>query len=210
MKLSNSSYISKNTTRFGYPLTNKDSIGLNYNWKKNKLLSYSKHNLIDMDNQELLNKTKIYIPEVIADFSKNKFGKLIINVNYNKTLSEERKKLERNTKPYSENIMILYFDSVSRNNGLRKLKKTFKFINKFMKYKGYSNKLYPDEKYHAFQFFKFHSFKYYTIGNYPKLFYGCNIGKNMVRITKYLKKNGYITGFSNDMCYFDALILGKI
>ena len=73
-----------------------------------------------------------------------------------------------------------------------------------MKYKGYSNKLYPDEKYHAFQFFKFHSFKYYTIGNYPKLFYGCNIGKNMVRITKYLKKNGYITGFSNDMCYFDA------
>ena len=121
MKLSNSSYISKNTTRFGYPLTNKDSIGLNYNLKKNKLLSYSKHNLIDMENQELLNKTKIYIPEVISDFSKNKFGKLIINVNYNKTLSEERKKLERNTKPYSENIMILYFDSVSRNNGLRKL-----------------------------------------------------------------------------------------
>ena len=160
-----------------------------------------------MDNKELMYKEKVDNPEIIADFSENKFGELIINVNYNKTLSKERKNLENNTKPYSENIMILYFDSVSRSNGLRKLKETFKFLEKFMKYKGFSNKLYPNEKYHAFQFFKFHSFQFHTTGNYPKLFYGRNKGKNMTRITKYLKKNGYVTAFSNDMCKLDSCSL---
>ena len=63
-----------------------------------------------MDNTELLNETKLNNPEIIADFSKNKCGELIINVNYNKTLSEERKNLEKDTKPLSKNIMILYFE----------------------------------------------------------------------------------------------------
>ena len=207
LKFSNSPYINKNTIRFGYPLTNKDPICLNYSRDKNIIFSYVKKNLIDMDNKELLDKAKVNNPEIIVDFSKNKYGELIINVNYNKTLSKERQNLENNIKPFSKNIMILYFDSVSRNNGLRKLKKTFKFIEKFMNYKGYSNKLFPDEKYHAFQFFKFHSFQFHTTGNYPKLFYGRNRGKNMVRITKYLKKNGYVTAFSNDMCKLDSCSL---
>ena len=115
---------------------------LNRRTKKSNILLYVKKNLLDMDNKELLNKARENIPEIITDFSKNKFGELIINVNYNNTLSKERKKLERNIKPYSDNIIILYFDSVSRCNGLRQLKKTFKFIEKFMPYKGYSNKLY--------------------------------------------------------------------
>ena len=207
LEFSNSPYINKGTTKFGYPLTNKDPICLKFSKNKNNIFLYIKKNIIDIDNKELSNKAKVNNPEIIADFSKNKFGELIINVNYNKTLSKERKNLENNTKPYSENIMILYFDSVSRSNGLRKLRKTFKFIEKFMKYKGYSNNLYPDEKYHAFQFFKFHSFKFHTTGNYPKLFYGCNKGKNMVRITKYLKQNGYVTAFSNDMCKLDSCSL---
>ena len=207
LEFSNSPYINKDTTRFGYPLTNKDPICLNYSKSKNNIFSYVKKNLIDMDNKELMYKEKVDNPEIIADFSENKFGELIINVNYNKTLSKERKNLENNTKPYSENIMILYFDSVSRSNGLRKLKETFKFLEKFMKYKGFSNKLYPNEKYHAFQFFKFHSFQFHTTGNYPKLFYGRNKGKNMTRITKYLKKNGYVTAFSNDMCKLDSCSL---
>lgn len=81
-----------------------------------------------MDNKNLLNKENVNIPEIITDFSKNKYGELIINVNYNNTLSKERKKLESNTKPYSDNIMILYFDSVSRSNGLRQLKKLLNLL----------------------------------------------------------------------------------
>ena len=207
IEFSNSSYIYKNTTKFGYPLTNKDSMCLNRGTKTKNILLYVKKNLIDMDNKMLLNKSKINIPEIITDFSKNKFGELIINVNYNNTLSNERKKLERNSKPYSDNIMILYFDSVSRCNGLRQLKKTLKFIEKFMSYKGYSNKLFPNENYHSFQFLKYYSFRAHTTGNYPKMFYGRNVGENMTRITKYLKKNGYVTAFSNDMCQLDPCYL---
>ena len=206
-EFSNSPYINENTTRFGYPLTNKDSMCLNRITKKSSILLYVKKNLLDMENKELLNKASENIPEIITDFSKNKFGELIINVNYNNTLSKERKKLERNTKPYSDNIMILYFDSVSRCNGLRQLKKTLKFIEKFMPYKGYTNKLFPNENFHSFQFLKYYSFRAHTVGNYPKMFYGRNFGENMIRITKYLKNNGYVTAFSNDMCQLDPCYL---
>ena len=188
-------------------MTNKDPMCLNRPNKNSNIVIYVKNNLIDMDNKEILDKVKANTPEIIADFSKNNFGELKINVNYNDTLSQERKKLEKYSKPYSENILILYFDSISRSLGLRHLKKTLKFIGKFMSYKGYSNKLFPKEKYHSFQFFKYHSFLLHTRDNYPKLFYGCSRGKNMTRITKHLKKNGYVTGFSIDMCDLDSCYL---
>jgi hypothetical protein len=109
LKFSDSPYINKNTTRFGYPLTNKDPMCLNEPRKNSTIKFYVKKNLLDMDNKKLFNNEK-NIPEIIADFSKNKYGKLIINVNYNDTLSKERKKLDKNSKPYIENILILYFD----------------------------------------------------------------------------------------------------
>ena len=207
IKFSDSKFINKSTIRFGFPLTNKDPMCLNRPNKTSNIDIYVKTNLIDMDNKEILDKTKQNIPEIIADFSKNEYGELKINVNYNDTLSKERKKLEKKSKPFSENILILYFDSISRSNGLRQLKKTLKFIEQFMPYKGYSNNLYPNEKYHAFQFLKYHSFKLHTRANYPKMFYGCNKGENMTRITKHLKNNGYITAFSIDMCRLDSCYL---
>ena len=76
-----------------------------------------------------------------------------------------------------------------------------------MPYKGNFNKKYPSENYHSFQFFKYHTFLMYTYGNYPKLFYNMDNPKKMIRITKYLKENGYVTGFSNDMCFRDSCIL---
>ena len=59
-----------------------------------------------------------------------------INVNYNGTLSNQRKKLEQNSVPYSNNIMVIYLDSVSRANSIRQLKKTMNFIEKFISFKG--------------------------------------------------------------------------
>jgi hypothetical protein len=207
LKFSKSPNINKNTKKFGYPLTNKDPLYLNIQTKTRNIYIYVKKNLIDMDNKKQLNKTKLNIPEVVADFSKNPYGEIIINVNYNKTLSKERKKLEKKSNPYYENILMLFFDSVSRSNGLRQLKKTFKFIEKFMPYKGYSNKLDPNDKYHAFQFMKYHSFKYNTRGNYPKMFYGHYKGKIKFRITKYLKQNGFVTALTNDLCRLDSCYL---
>lgn len=207
LRFSTSPYVNKNTKRFGYPLTNKDLMCLNYPTKNGSIELYVRQNLCDMDNKTNLNITKL--PEIVVDFSKNLHGELIINVKYNETTSKERKALEKKSNPLSENIMILFFDSVSRRNGLRQFKKTLKFIEKFMSYKGYSNKLYPKENYHAFQFMKYHSFKDNTAGNYPKMFYGQNIGEKMIRITKYLKQNGYVTAFSNDFCNLDSCYLQR-
>ena len=140
------------------------------------------------------------MPEVEVDFSKKAGGELKINVSYNNTLSQERKKLEEFIKPYSNNIIILYIDSVSRSNSVRKLKKTLSFIEKFMPYKGLHNEKNPYENFHSFQFFKYHSFFGYTPQNYPVLFYGNDRSSKKVYLTKYLKKNGYITCYASDLC----------
>jgi len=200
LKYSKSPYVNSNTLKFGFPLTNNNE-GQKDGVDEIVLKTYTSYNLVDMDKNI---SPEFPLPEYIVDFSKDPLGELIINLNFNKTLSLERKALEKNSLPYSENIMILYIDSISRNNVLRKLKKTMKFFEKFISYKGAHNKKYPKENFHSFQFFKYHSFEGYTIGNFPQLFYGNDAkSKELVRITKYLKENGYITGYSTDQCQKD-------
>ena len=203
LSLSRSPYISKETKKIGLPLTNKDPNCLLDCVDDIAIKDYFLSHLIDMDNKYIINKN---LSEIIIDFSKNEFGEMIINVNYNETLSKERKKLENNTIPFSNNIMILYLDSVSRANAIRQLKKTIKFFEKFISYKGGFHEKYPTENFHSFQFFKYHSFIHHTRGNYPQLIYG-NYRNNtkLVRITKYLKENGFITSYSGDCCMRDNI-----
>ena len=100
--------------------------------------------------------------------------------------------------------MIIYLDSVSRANSIRQLKKTMNFFEKFMSYKGGFHERYPTENFHSFQFFKYHSFTEHTRGNYPRLIYGNDRNTTkLVRITKYLKENGFITSYSGDECMRD-------
>ena len=199
--LSKSPYLSKDTKRIGFPMTNKDPICL-LDYIDDKIIKkYFFSHLIDMDNKTQINKI---FSEIVVDFSKNPFGEMIIDVNYNETLSKERKKLENNTIPFSNNIMVILIDSVSRANSIRQLKKTMTFFDKFISYKGGFNEKYPTENFHSFQFFKYHSFKEHTRGNYPRLIYGkYRTNKIIVRITKYLKENGYITSYSGDLCQRD-------
>ena len=185
-----------------YPLTNKDpSCNMDFIDTNNLIKKYFLKNLVDMENKKVLDQYfNNKFPEVEVDFSNNKYGEMNINLNYNKTLSQERALLEINSTPYSNNILILYIDSVSRVNSLRQLKKTLKFFEKFMKYKGVSKKKKPSDKFHSFQFFKYHTFRFCTSYNFPLLFYGMVRNRNIVRITKYLKENGYITCYSSDYC----------
>ena len=86
------------------------------------------------------------------------------------------------------NVLIIYLDSVSRQNAIRELKKTLKFFEKFMPFQGGFNDKYPNENYHSFEFFKFHAFKGHTSINYPLLFYGQNKKvKKKYLINKYFK-----------------------
>ena len=203
---STSPFITKKTERIGFPITNKDPICLLDSKDDFLMEKFFFKNLIDYDNKtQLINKTnENKKPEIILDFSKNPYGEIIINLNYNETLSINRKKLENNSIPYSNNIIIIYIDSVSRSNSIRQLKKTLNFFEKFISYKGGFNQKYPKEIYHSFQFFKYHSFKDHTRGNYPRLIYGNYRNfNNSFRITKYLKENGYITSYANDVCQRD-------
>jgi len=207
LKLSNSPYINDNSSHIGFPLTNKDLVcNLDFIDTNNLIEKFVLKNLVDMENKQVLNNSfKNKLPEIEVDFSKNVYGEMKINLNYNETLSKERKLLEKNVIPYSNNIMILYIDSVSRVNSLRQLKKTLKFFEQFMSYNGASQYKNPSENFHSFQFFKYQSFLYHTRNNYPILFYGQARNRRIVLITKYLKKNGYITCYSNDACRKDNI-----
>ena len=205
LKSSKSLFLSNQSKRIGYPIANKKSIFfIDYNDDKNEFYNYFLNNLIDMDNKKLLNNiSNNNIPEIEIDFSKTNQGIMNINLKQNKSLIKERKLKEKFLKPYSNNIMILYIDSVSRANSIRQLKKTLKFFELFMSFKGNANNKYPSENFHSFQFFKYHSFKYHTRANYPILYYGNKRNKNITLITKYLKENGFITCYCNDYCMKD-------
>ena len=204
LRISKFHFTNENTSHIGFPLTNKDEnffLDMNYSTFRDNFFL----NLIDMNNSTLLKILKDKKPEVSVDFSKSKIGKLNINLIFNKTLSLERKKLEKFNNPYSKNIMIFYIDSVSRAYSIRQLKKTLNFFEQFIKYEGNNNPEFPNEKYHSFQFFKYHSHKYYTSGNYPILFYGNHRNETNKYITLYLKQNGYITSYTADICYNDFI-----
>ena len=205
LELTNSPYINESVNHIGYPLTNKDpSCSMDYIKNNNLIRKFVLNNLVDMENKEVLYKYfENKIPEIEVDFSKNQYGEMHINLNYNKTLSEERMLNEIKSTPFSNNIIILFIDSVSRVNSLRQLKKTLNFFEKFMPYKGASLEKNSSEKFHSFQFFKYHSFRFSTAINYPKLVYGRSRRRNRVLITKYLKENGYITCYSGELCAKD-------
>ena len=192
---SKSPFINKYSTNLGFPLTNHNDKYL----QRMNGISFKKlylNDVIDMNNLSLFNSLNDIRPEVSVDFSKNQTGIFNVNINYNKSLSEEKKKLEKLTNPYSNNIIILFLDSVSRANSIRQLKKTLKFFERYMPYNGYKN-------FHSFQFFKYHSHKFFTIGNYPILFYGDRNRENRKRINYYFSKNGFITSLASDACLND-------
>lgn len=202
LKKTKSKYINNNTNKFGFPLTNKGLIGRLDGIDDVVLKSFVLNNLFDIDNKTL-NMTE---PELILDFSKGDLGEYIIDLKYNDTLSKERKLLEKKITPYSNNILIIFIDSVSRGNSIRQLKKTLNFFEKFMSYKGGYHPKFPNEHFHSFQFFKYHAFKNNTSGNFPRLFYGKERkSNNMVLLTKYFKENGFVTNYNSDACQKDNI-----
>ena len=201
LKKSNSSYVNGSTTKIGFPLSNDNEAGRIDDGYYRILRQYILNNLLDMDKPL---PSGFKNPEYIVDFSKDPNGELIINLNYDEKLSKERKKLEQKATPYSENVLIIYIDALSRANAIRKMKKTLKFFEQFMSYKGGHHEKYPNENFHSFQFLKYHSFYGHTTTNFPILFYGNKPKtKDFYRISKYIKQNGYVTGYASDFCFKD-------
>ena len=202
----------KNIKRVGYPISIGDKGEINGEpaLYRDTLYKFMIKNLIDMDDKKELKKLKDNkIPEVVLDFTKNSYGELKIEVNYNKLLAAKRKMLEN---PKLNNILFIFMDNLSRVHFYRQYKKTSKFLEKFLTYEGYSNNINIEQKYHAFEFLKYHKFKQATLRNAMPMFSGVyyHTKNRMISIVKDLKNKGYITCNVQDVCHKELMYLNKL
>ena len=203
---------SENIKKIGYPITigDKEEIEGRPAMYSNTLLDFVKNNLINLDDE---NQTKFLEPnkkpEVYVDFSNNSYGKLKINLHYSDTLSKKR--LLRSEKKNSKNILFIFLDNLSRVHFYRQFKKTSSFLKKFMSFKGFSTIDNPKQKYHGFEFMKYHSFNGATLHNSIPMFSGVYYRKDnhMISIVKKMKEAGYITGSVQDICHKELMSIGN-
>ena len=195
--------------KIGYPISigDKDEIKGRPAPYSDTLLSFMKKNLINIEEFEKNNINNIKKPEVFVDFSENKYGKLNITINYNDTLSKKRLNVSKNY--YSNNIIFIFLDNLSRAHFYRQLKKTAKFLKQFFSYKGFSTN--SKEIYHGFEFLKYHQFDGATLSNAIPMFSGVYYNKKnrMISIVKDLKKLGYITCNAQDVCHKELMGIQK-
>ena len=132
LEYSRSHFINSTANIIGFPLTNKDPICFLDNCEGiNNLYECVFKNLVDVNNEEIINKNfNEKMTEISIDFNEKGIGKLKIVIHFNKSLSIQRKLLEKNYSPYSNNILIIYIDSLSRTNTLRQLKKNNEIFRK--------------------------------------------------------------------------------
>ena len=199
----------KNINKIGFPITigNEEELKGKAALYARDLYKHVMKNLINMNN---LKSNKKYIknrPEVFVDYNNNPLGELKIKINFNKKLSLERQFNYLKRKKNTNDILFIYLDNLSRVHFYRQYKKTCNFLKAFFNYKGYSNKIKKEQKYHGFEFLKYHKFLGGTLRNSIPMFDGIDYDKNntMISIVKDLKKVGYITCNVQDVCHKELM-----
>ena len=187
----------QNTTRFGF--SNFGDVNMNKLKDSNDFNARYLSKIIDMDDKSKVSKlTEDQYPEIIVEFKGKNYAnsKVILNVTYKEKLSKERKKLEKNKPVLYENVLFIFLDAVSRVHFQRKLPKTAKFFEKFMKYS-------KRAKYKSYQFLKYHSMGLNARSTYHNMFYSHNQANKKspeINLIKYYKEYGYITGRIFNRC----------
>ena len=182
------------THNFGYPITT------NYTWLDQSHFDRFFNNVMaDMIDLDKVNYNKIndnLKPEIILKFDPiTEMGKIDIKINKNETLANERNKIYNSLlpkdKPKYNNILFLYIDAISRPEFIRAMKNTQKFISKYFN---------SSEK-SFYQMMKYQNFIFFTQQNVNPMFFGESMfNSNGTSILKHIKKKGYITGHSNNIC----------
>ena len=195
----------KEVKKIGYPISIGDIEEIKGRQPpySSELLDFMKKNLINVDEFEKKNISFTKKPEVIVDFSENQYGKLNIKINYNKSLAEKRFQISKNSN--SNNILFLFLDNLSRVHFYRQFKKTSKFLKQFFAFKGFLTN--SEQIFHGFEFLKYHRFNGATLNNAIPMFDGVYYDPNniMISIIKDLKKLGYITCNSQDICHKELM-----
>ena len=198
-----------NLNHFGYPLTVSNPSFAQSNFYNIYDFVYKNTILMDLYNQ---NKSEYYNnvpkPEVEIFYDKkSKVQKAEINLIKNETLSQIRNEIVNNPNNTSislfNNVMLIYIDCVSRQHFLRKMKKTSKFIEKFMKY---NNNL----GFTSYQFMKYQAFAHWTTPNIlPMFFSSKDYYGRQSHIVRFFKENGFITGNTGNLCSKDSCELSE-
>ena len=131
-----------------------------------------------------------------------------VNVHKNLTLIKQKKKqlLFKNNKFNYKNIIIFFFDTISRTHFHRKFQKTLKFLNEFSKYEPN----YKKKNITIFEFFKYHSIKDNTDPNLKATYYGINNrNKKGNNFANHFSDNGFIIGRSNTYCEKECIFNGR-
>ena len=182
-----------NITVLNFPLTNNEMYSI-YNqhiFAKNIIGNIKGDKVKDTQNSE------------IFLVKENNKGKIEMNINPNKTLIDERKKLEKEDSNI-KNILVIYFDTLSRSHFHRKFNA---FSNLFTDlFNGKHN------SYESFEFMKYHNFDDFDSDfNTQPMFFGTDDikthGENHKNIISILKQNGFITAQSSNKCSKDLLSL---
>ena len=185
----------QSTRRFGLPYI-KESLFLRHPYQAGDLKKFLWNSYIDMDKDNKIQNP----PEFEIIFDNNDKGSLNITITPNKTLIEERKKLE-NSNSLLKNVLIFFLDALSRKKFQTALPLTSAWIEKYMRQ---THRMPSENKVNslkAYQFLKFHSVGAYTHINAQPLLYGNSMrSKSGIKINKYFIENGYITGFILDQC----------
>jgi hypothetical protein len=179
-------------TDFGYPLTNNEQYNPNLFgcivFPGNiSFEDYIKDNIILLDlyhKNKSLYYNNISKPEIEVHLN-NEGGQIIVKIQKNETLINERAKATNSSKILYKNVLVIFLDTLSRVHFFRKFPKTVSFLNQFSKYE----ENYSKKNMTIFQYFKYHSIGTNTDPNIKAAYYGA-------------KRNGKGTHFVNyhDSC----------
>ena len=182
------------TQNFGYPITTK------YTWLNqshfDRFFNNVMADMIDLDKIDYSKIADDLKPEVVLKFDPvTEMGKIDIKINRNEILAKERNDIYNTLlpkdKPKYNNILFLYIDAISRPEFIRAMKNTEKYLSKYFN---------SSEK-SFYQMMKYHNFIFFTQQNVNPMFFGESMfNSNGTSILKYIKKKGFITGHSNNIC----------
>jgi hypothetical protein len=179
-----------------YPYTNNIDYAFNKFESEKKFADKVNENIMLFNSTDTI-KINNYEIQLLKN---NKNIEINIDLKYDEKLSRNRNKIiEEKKGPKLYNILFVYIDSLSRSHFFRKMKSVSHFFEKF------NNKKNSSTNYESFQFLKYQTFKndYYKSST-QTMFYNKtkNPNKNIqnTHLLSILKRNGYVTGQSANIC----------
>ena len=184
------------TTLIGYPRNE------NYDYLDKAHDLNFQHNilneLIDMNDPNISKKVKDQVEVTISFPNESKVGIAKIDLKKQTVKANVRRDYFNEVfkkQVLTPNVFILFIDSVSRPHFIRKLPKTWKWIEQYYK----SSDSTP---YEAFQFMKYHGTGTWTNINMIPGMFGIDLysGDDATYFNKFYKNAGYMTGSVISMC----------